>query len=37
MVTAAQAALELHIPHQLLLVGENEVQYTPPLIGSSVI
>ncbi|KAF1477619.1 FERM domain-containing protein 3, partial [Megadyptes antipodes antipodes] len=28
MVTAAQAALELHIPHQPLLVGENKVQHS---------
>ena len=26
-VTAAKAALELHIPHQPLLVGENKVQH----------
>ncbi|KAK4829762.1 hypothetical protein QYF61_006486 [Mycteria americana] len=32
MVTAAKAALELHIPHQPLLVGENKVQHsTSPL------
>ncbi|PKU42448.1 hypothetical protein llap_7248 [Limosa lapponica baueri] len=31
VVTAAKAALELHIPHQPLLVGENKVQHnTPP-------
>jgi len=29
MVTAAKAALELHIPHQPLLVGENKVQHSP--------
>ncbi|KAK4823607.1 hypothetical protein QYF61_004210 [Mycteria americana] len=28
MVTAAKAALELHIPHQPLLVGENKVQHS---------
>ena len=28
MVTAAKAALELHTPHQPLLVGENEVQHS---------
>ncbi|KAK4822002.1 hypothetical protein QYF61_006616 [Mycteria americana] len=27
-VTAAKAALELHIPHQPLLVGENKVQHS---------
>ncbi|GAB0180562.1 hypothetical protein GRJ2_000521500 [Grus japonensis] len=27
MITAAKAALEFHIPHQPLLVGENKVQY----------
>ncbi|KAM9634999.1 uncharacterized protein ACIBXB_015978 [Morphnus guianensis] len=29
MVTEAKAALELHIPHQPLLVGENKVQHSP--------
>ncbi|KAK4824840.1 hypothetical protein QYF61_020213 [Mycteria americana] len=28
MVPAAKAALELHIPHQPLLVGENKVQHS---------
>ncbi|KAK4822677.1 hypothetical protein QYF61_019044 [Mycteria americana] len=28
MVTAAKAALELHIPYQLLPVGENKVQHS---------
>ncbi|KAK4821804.1 hypothetical protein QYF61_003833 [Mycteria americana] len=28
MVTAAKAALELHIPHRRLLVGENKVQHS---------
>ncbi|KAK4817448.1 hypothetical protein QYF61_015603 [Mycteria americana] len=28
MVTAAKATLELHIPHQLLLVGEKKVQHS---------
>ncbi|KAK4805791.1 hypothetical protein QYF61_000397, partial [Mycteria americana] len=28
MVTAAKAVLELHIPHQPLLVGENKVQHS---------
>jgi len=27
MVTAAKAALDFHIPHQPLLVGENKVQH----------
>jgi len=28
MVTADKAALEHHIPHQLLLVGQNKVQHS---------
>lgn len=28
MVTAAKAVLEIHIPHQPLLVGGNEVQHS---------
>jgi len=28
MVTAAKAALELHIPHQPLLFGANKVQHS---------
>jgi len=30
MVTAATAALDLHIPHQSPLGGENEVQHSTP-------
>ncbi|KAJ7399009.1 hypothetical protein BTVI_119316 [Pitangus sulphuratus] len=30
MFTAAQAALDLHIPHQPLLAGENKVQHSIP-------
>jgi len=36
MVTAAKAALELHIPHQSLLVGKKKVSIAPLLVGSSV-
>lgn len=37
MVTTAQAVLELHIPHQSVLVSENKVQHSTSLIGSSII
>lgn len=28
VVTAAQASLELHVPHHPLLVGENKIQHS---------
>lgn len=28
LITSIEAALELHIPHQLLLVGENKVHHS---------
>lgn len=36
MVTVAQASLELHIPLQLLLTCENEVQHASLLVVSSI-